>query len=178
MTASMLRELYTKFTDVAKLNELEYLNTPVKVKILRDIEKITVAGRVYEDLKAGSILTIFLWVGEKLVENHVAEFVDKPINLTHLYQIEWRERNNPADLQPLGKFFYCEARRAVRVTGSEEMGRKLLDIMTLRLMKIVQLAAKRIGGEVLRKMTPEEQVLYENIYGVVGEWMESVSPVR
>lgn len=163
------------FEDVVEENELEYLNSPTKVVLLRDLAKISVGGRNLENVKKGSVISVWQWVGERLVGEQAAEYVEKPISLQQLLQIEWRERSSPSELQELRRFFYCEIRRAIRDSGGEEMRRKLTDIITLRMMKIVQLAAKRVGGDFLRRMTPEEQALYTRIFHTVNEWMAAVA---
>jgi len=160
------------FEGVVEANELEYMNSLVKISILRDLPKISVGGRTLENLKKGDVISVWQWVGETLVAERVAEFVEKPVTPQQLLQIEWRERNNPSELQKLGKYFYCEVRR---IKDGEEVRRRLMDIVTLRMMKVVQLAAKRVGGDVLTRMTPEEQALYEKVLSTVNEWIESVA---
>jgi DNA replication initiation complex subunit (GINS family) len=41
------------------------------------------------------------------------------------------------------------------------------------MMKIVALAAKRLDGEVVRKLTPEEEALYREVYTTVDKWNKS-----
>lgn len=162
------------FEEAVEENELEYMNSAVRVTLLRDVPKISAGGKNLENMKRGSVISVWQWVGEKLVAEQLAEYVDKPISLQQLFQIEWRERNSPSELQELNKFFYCEVRRAIRDSGSEEMKRKVIDIITLRMMKIVQLAAKRVGGDFLRHLTPEELALYDRIFHTVSEWLDAV----
>ena len=163
------------FEEVAEANELEYMNTMVRVSLLRDLPKVSVGGRTWENLKKGDVISVWQWVGETLVSERIAEYVEKPLSPQQLLQIEWRERNNPSELQNLGRHFYCEMRRIIRGGDGEEVRRKQMDIVTLRMMKVVQLAAKRVGGDVLRRMTPEELALYERVLSTVNEWIEAVA---
>jgi DNA replication initiation complex subunit (GINS family) len=57
--------------------------------------------------------------------------------------------------------------------GNTEAAKRLADILTIRMMKIVALAAKRLDGEVVRKLTPEEEALYREVYTTVDKWNKS-----
>jgi DNA replication initiation complex subunit (GINS family) len=72
----------------------------------------------------------------------------------------------------LQKHFYVESlREGVR---DDYVEKKLRDIVTMRLMKIVSIAAKRLDGEIVRRMTPEEEALYRAVYRVVDEWLRAI----
>jgi len=90
------RMLDRVFEEVAEANELEYMNTMVRVSLLRDLPKVSVGGRTWENLKKGDVISVWQWVGETLVSERIAEYVEKPLSPQQLLQIEWRERNNPS----------------------------------------------------------------------------------
>ncbi len=156
-------------------NLLEYLHTPVKIMVTKDISKINYAGKTINDLKKGSVLNVWQWVADVLISMECAEYVSKPLTTTQLMQLEWREKNNPGDIQPVPKFFYVEWLREA-AKGDKEASRRVADIMTMRMIKVVLVAAKRLDGEILKKMTPEEEVLYRKIYSIVERWIKSLSP--
>jgi len=155
--------------DVFEENRLEYLHTVVKVVLTADLPKLVVGGRVIEETRKGSVLNIWLWAADLLVKMGLAEYVSKPPSTTLLMQLEWKEKNNPSEIQPLPRHFYVEWAREVE-KGDTEVAKRLADILTMRIMKIVSLAAKRLDGEVVRKLTPEEKALYREIYTTVEKW--------
>ena len=155
--------------DVFEENRLEYLHTVVKVVLTADLPKLVVGGRVIEETRKGSVLNIWLWAADLLVKMGLAEYVSKPPSTTLLMQLEWKEKNNPSEIQPLPRHFYVEWAREVE-KGDTEVAKRLADILTMRIMKIVSLAAKRLDGEVVRKLTPEEEALYREIYTTVEKW--------
>jgi len=89
--------------------ELEYLNSSVKVALKRDIPKLEALGEVFTDLKSGAVIRVRRWMAEKLVEAGAAQQDSQQVTPAVIRQIEWRERNNPTDLQRLPDFFYQDA---------------------------------------------------------------------
>jgi DNA replication initiation complex subunit (GINS family) len=59
---------------------------------------------------------------------------------------------------------------------AEEVRRRLMDIVSLRLLKLFSYAAKRIKPATIDRMTPEENILFELVMGLVNEWMSHVCP--
>jgi|YNPMSStandDraft_1061717.scaffolds.fasta_scaffold20081_2 hypothetical protein len=158
--------------DVLEENRLDYMHTVVKVVLTADLPKLVVCGHVYEDTPKGSLLNMWLWAADTLVKMGLAEYLSKPPSTTLLMQLEWKEKNNPSEIQPLPKHFYVEWAREVE-KGNTEAAKRLADILTIRMMKIVALAAKRLDGEVVRKLTPEEEALYREVYTTVDKWNKS-----
>ncbi len=156
-------------------NLLEYLHTPVKIVVTKDIPRINYAGKTIDDLKKGSVINVWQWVADVLISMGCAEYVSKPLTTTQLMQLEWKEKNNPGDIQPIPKFFYVGWLREA-AKGDREVSRRIADIITMRMMKVVFVAAKRLDGEILKKLTPEEEVLYRKIYSIVEQWVRLLSP--
>ncbi len=157
---------------VVEENRIENLHSVVKVVLTVDVPRLSYAGRTFEELKKGTVLNVWKWVADVLVSRRCAEYVAKQSLANQLLQIEWREKNNPGELQPLQKHFYVESlREGVR---DDYVEKKLRDIVTMRLMKIVSIAAKRLDGEIVRRMTPEEEALYRAVYRVVDEWLRAI----
>lgn len=171
--STVVQKLRWMVDDIASVIEdslLEYLHTPVKVVLTSELNRLAYAGKTVEDLKAGSVVSVWRWVAEVLVSSGCAEYVSKPTPSSQLMQVEWREKNNPTDLQPLAKHFYFEWMKEAE-RGDRDVARRLTDVMTMRVSKIVALAAKRLDGEIVKKLTPEEEVLYRNVYRIVDEWV-------
>lgn len=163
----MLRRVAEIFDE----NVLDYLHSFSKIVLTSDIPALDFGGKTFEDLKKGVVISVWNWVADVLVSSGYAEYVSKPPLSNQLMQFEWREKTNPSDLQPLPKHFYAEVSRDIR---DELVQKRLLDVATMRMMKVIALAAKRLEGDVLRRLTPEEETLYRRVFQVVDEWMQAV----
>ncbi len=166
--------LVTGLRDRLEELRLEYLNSTTRITFTRDIPKLIVSGQVFEDVKKGSIIYVKQWLAQRLVEMNVAEWADKPPSLQQLMQLEWREKNNPLELQSLPRYFYMESKRAASISGDERIREMVKDIMTLRMAKIIQFAVKKMKSEVAKKLTPEEELLYNYVSRLVEEWERGV----
>ena len=93
------------------------------------------------------------------------------LDLKTVLQLKWKERNEPGELQPLPAYFYLRARQELS-KGDGEILQHLRDIYSLRLSKIMSFAAKRTPASMIENLTPEEEVLYENLLGIVNAWYE------
>jgi len=162
--------------------ELEYLNAYCKVVLLKDVPRLEVAGTIMENLKQGNVLQLRRWAAEKLVEAGVAKRAELMVDLNYLSQLLWKEKNNVTELQEIPKYFYMDAKRLIEETSkaskekADEVRRRLMDIISLRLLKLFSYAAKRIRPATINRMTPEESVLFELIVGLVNEWISHVCP--
>lgn len=161
--------------------ELEYLNSSVKVTLTRDIPKLEAFGEVFTDLKRGVVIRVRRWMAEKLVEAGAAEHDSQSVTPAVIRQIEWRERNNPTDLQKLPDFFYQDAWNLISVNQSRMRVRDptlhamLLDVASLRVAKILRFSRREPMEELLDKLTPEEKLLHEAVRRVVEVWQKNVT---
>jgi len=161
--------------------ELEYLNSSVKVTLTRDIPKLEAFGEVFTDLKRGAVIRVRRWMAEKLVEAGAAEHDSQSITPAVIRQIEWRERNNPTDLQKLPDFFYQDAWNLISVNQSRMRVRDptlhavLLDVASLRVAKILRFSRREPMEELLNKLAPEEKLLHEAVRRVVEVWQKNVT---
>ncbi|PUA31190.1 MAG: hypothetical protein B9J98_07265 [Candidatus Terraquivivens tikiterensis] len=170
--------------DLLREVEVEYMNSYCKVVLLRDVPRLEVMGTTIENLKQGNVLQLRKWVADKLVEMGVARFLELSVDTNYLSQLLWRERNNTADLQEVPKYFYMETRRLIEEASrvskerAEEIRRRLMDIASLRLLKLLSYAAKRVRPATASRMTPEESLLFEQVIRLVNEWLSYVCPAQ
>ncbi len=171
----------TIFEEKLKEMELEYLNSSVKVTLKRDIPKLEALGEVFTDLKIGAVIRVRRWMAEKLVEAGAAQQDSQQVTPAVIRQIEWRERNNPTDLQRLPDFFYQDAwslisgnkgRARVRDTTLHAM---LLDLASLRLAKILRFSRREAMEDLLKRLTPEERLLHRALRNLVEVWQRNVT---
>lgn len=153
--------------------EIEYENSLEEVILLKDVQKLILPSGALEGLKAGSSLRVYHWVAEKLLEKELAKPAEDLLDVKTILQLRWREKSNPAELQPLPRYFYLKARKLASEGGSELM-MHLRDIYSLRLAKIMGFAAKRIPVSMVRNLTAEEEVFYGQLLELVNAWHEFV----
>ncbi len=86
-----------------------------------------------------------------------------------ILQLRWKEKSEPAELQPLPSYFYLRVRGEVSRENSELLPH-LRDIFSLRLAKMMSFAAKRIPASMVENLTAEEKVFYEHLLDIVNAW--------
>ena len=161
------------FRSQLKMLEVEFENSLEEILLLKDIQRISLPSGALEDLKAGASLRIYRWAARKLIEKGLAKPAEGFLDLKTVLQLKWKERNEPGELQPLPAYFYLRARQELS-KGDSEILQHLRDIYSLRLSKIMSFAAKRTPASMIENLTPEEEVLYENLLGIVNAWYEFV----
>lgn len=161
--------------------ELDYLNSRVKVTLMRDIPRLEAFGEVFTDLKKGAVIRVRRWAAERLVEAGAAQHDSQPVTPAVIRQIEWRERNNPGDLQKLPDYFYQDAWNLIS-GGQRRVGVRdpalhamLLDVASLRVAKILRLSRRDAMEELLEKFTPEERLLHRAVRRLVEAWQRKVT---
>ena len=161
--------------------ELEYLNSSVKVKLTRDIPRLEAFGEVLKDLRKGAVIRVRRWMAERLIEAGAAQHNSERVTPAMIRQIEWRERNNPADLQKLPDFFYQDAWNLISGNQSRMRVRDpalhamLLDVASLRVAKILRLSRRDAMDDLLSRFTPEERLLHRALRRLVDVWQMNVT---
>jgi len=155
----------------------------VRVNITRDLQRLVIAGKVYEDLKPGETLTIPGWAADSLVKAGLAQYSDRTLDAALLAQIAWRERRSVAELTSLPSKFYSEARRLLRrlrETQPESVGiieRNIKDILSIRISKLLSYASKDIPIDRIKNISEEEAALYLNVKKLLDDWLQRVGMV-
>ncbi len=153
--------------------EVEFENSLEEVILLKDIQKLNLPSGQLINLKAGSSLRVYHWVAEKLFEKGLASPAEDLLDMKTILQLRWKERNDPAELQPLPRYFYSKVKKLAS-SGESEIMAQLRDIYSLRLAKIMGFAAKRIPASMVRNLTAEEEAFYEQLLSLVNAWHEFV----
>ncbi|MGB9853362.1 MAG: hypothetical protein ACPLRY_00930 [Candidatus Bathyarchaeales archaeon] len=171
----------------SKIKALDFMfqNSPVKVVANRNCPEIKLAGLTIGPFEEGNEYEVYYWVACKLEKFGVVRFrSEELLDATKLYKIQWKERVQTAgQLSELPKDFYPKLRRYLtelkdEMAKSPEKMREYekakylaLDILNLRLKKIVSIASAPAQTEqVLKNLTDEERFLYEKIYKLINKW--------
>lgn len=161
--------------------EVEYLNSYTRIVFTSAIPQLSLSGEVLRDIREGTQLQVRRWVAEPLMESRLATPATSTFDTLQLRQLEWKERNYPSELQELSPYFYREARRTITEKLRQgqpdlnDFASTLTDIISLRLSKIINIAA-RPGGDVTKKLSREERVLYDMVGALVSSWLQRVAP--
>jgi len=168
MSAEAIAE---EFEKILMEVEVEFQNSLDELILVRDLQKLNLPGAALEKLTAGMKLKIFRWASEKLVEKELARRPEELLDPKTIRQLCWKERNNPAELQPLPRYFYLMARG---LRDSSNILPELKDIFALRFNKIVSYAAKRVPEGMLENLTAEEQALYRSLSSIIQTWFKFI----
>ncbi|MBS7621463.1 DNA replication complex GINS family protein [Candidatus Bathyarchaeota archaeon] len=172
---------------VHKIKVLDFIfeNSPVKVIANRNCPEIKLAGLTVGPFEEGSEYEILYWVAKELEKFGVVRLRNEDmLDSAKLYKIHWKERVQtagqiselPRDFYPkLGRFLKGlkeqTSRHPEKMREYEKAKQLALDILNLRLKKIVSLASAPAQTEhVLRNLTAEERLLYEQIYRLINKW--------
>jgi hypothetical protein len=172
---------------VRKIRALDFMfeNSPVKVIANRNCPEIKLAGLTVGPFEEGNEYEVLFWVAQELEKFGVVRFRSEEIlDSNKLFKIHWKERVQPAgQISELPRDFYPKLRRYIVKLGIEaakspekmreyEKVRQLTtDIVNLRLKKIISLASAPASTEhMLRNLTAEERLLYEQIYKLINQW--------
>lgn len=171
----------------SKIKALDFIfqNSPIKVIANRNCPEIKLAGLTVGPFEEGNEYEVHYWVACKLEKFGVVRFrSEELLDATKLYKIQWKERVQTAgQISELSKDFYPKLRRYLAelkdemAKGPEKMREYekakylALDILNLRLKKIVSIASAPAQTEqVLKNLTDEERFLYEKIYKFINKW--------
>lgn len=168
-----------------KVLDFIFENSNVKVIANRNCQEIKLGGLTVGPLEEGNEYEMYYWVARELEKFGVARFrSEELLDASKLYKIQWKERVQTAgQISDLPKDFYPKIRRYLtelkrEMIKSPEKMREYekakylaLDILNLRLKKIVSIASAPTQTEhVLKNFTEEERFLYEKIHKFITSW--------
>ncbi|MEM2910929.1 MAG: hypothetical protein QW146_00300 [Candidatus Bathyarchaeia archaeon] len=171
----------------SRIKALDFMfeNSSVKVIANRNCPEIKLAGLTVGPFEEGNEYEVYYWVARELEKFGVVRFRNEELlDASKLHKIQWKERiQTTGQISELPKYFYPKVRRYLAELNKEmvknpekmreyEKAKYLaLDILNLRLKKIVLLASAPAQTEhVLKNFTEEERFLYENIYNFITKW--------
>lgn len=178
MTLSIYEtEISRKIKDI----EMEYLNSFIKIVLIRNIPYLEINNEIYNDLKQGTVLNVRRWIGEKLIEAKVAKYEEDKIDINYLRQLEWKERNIINEVQEVPKYFYLMIKEKMKYCNEEEKREFyniIQDIISLRLAKLIRIATMPTTiRDIDKKISIEEEVLFEVLKSIIENWKKEVLKV-
>ncbi|RLI28055.1 MAG: hypothetical protein DRO46_04570, partial [Candidatus Hecatellales archaeon] len=152
-------------------SEVKFEHRKVRLKASTSLSKLTVAGFELGPLEAGDRFETYWWIAEELVKSGVAQLEDaeSEFSLADLQKfrlLESMQQQRKPNRLPEG--FYPKLRRLLRRLKAEastsperlmayqKACQWALDLINLRLNKIMFMALAKEVGETLKNLTEEE----------------------
>ena len=169
--------------------DFTFENTPVKIVVNRNCPEIELAGLKVGPFQEGKEYEVRFWIAKELEKAGIARFREEELlKLVKLNKIHWKERvQSTQQISSLPEDFYPRLRRYLddlkadamkkpeKMREYQKAGDLSRDIIRLRLKKIVSLAsAPSQTDQILRTLTKEERVLYDNLYGIISKWRAKI----
>ena len=165
--------------------DFSYENSLVKIIANRNCPEIKLAGLTVGPFDEGNEYEVYFWVAKELATAGMVHFrEDDVLDATKLFKVQWKEGVQiPGQISELPDDFYPKLRRfisdlknqASRETEKYQEFNKAKqlarDIVNSRLKKIVALSsAPAQTDQVLKKLTAEEKILFEQLVKLISEW--------
>lgn len=180
---------------VTKMRSLDFAfeNLPVRVVANRNCPEIKLAGLNVGPFEEGNEYEVPYWIALELQKfGIVRPRGEEMLDASALYKIHWKERvQSTGQLSSLPENFYPKIRRLLaelkgeiakqpeKMRDYERMKHLALDIVNLRLKKIVSLAATPTQMEqFLKSLTQEERLLYEELYKNINLWRTKILEIN
>ena len=175
----------------AKICTLDFCfeNSLVKIVANRNCPEIKLAGLTVGPFDEGNEYEVYFWVAKELANSGMVHFrEDDVLDATKLFKVQWKEGVQiPGQISELPEDFYPKLRRYL-ATIKEEISKQpekineyektkhlAKDIVNSRLKKIVSLSAgPSQTDQVLKKLTSEEKILYEQLVKLISRWKTNI----
>jgi len=168
-----------------------YENSLVKIVANRNCPEIKLAGLTVGPFDEGNEYEIYFWVAKELASAGMVHFREEDVlDATKLFKAQWKEgvqipgqiNDLPGDFYPkLRRFLHDLKEQATQTQQSEKfheydrVKQLARDIVNSRLKKIVALsAAPGQSDQVLKKLTVEERIVYEQLVKIISEWKAKI----
>jgi hypothetical protein len=166
-----------------------YENSLVKIVANRNCPEIKLAGLAVGPFDEGNEYEVYFWVAKELANAGMVHFrEDDVLDATKLFKVQWKEGVQiPGQISELPDDFYPKLRRFIsdlKDQASKETEKyqeynkaKHLarDIVNSRLKKIVALSSAPAQTDiVLKKLTNEEKILFEQLVKIISEWKTKI----
>lgn len=174
-----------------KIEKLDFCfeNSLVSVIADKNYPEIKLAGLSVGPFEEGNDYEMYYWIAQELERERIVHFNgDALLKMTSLYKIQWKERVQIAgQISELNEDFYPKLRRHLAEIKAEtgkypekaqeyEKTKHLAwDIVNSRLKKIIALSSGPVQiGQIQKKLTCEEQFIYQQLGRIIKEWKSQI----
>jgi hypothetical protein len=175
----------------AKISTLDfcYENSMVKIVANRNCPEIKLAGLTVGPFDEGNEYEVYFWVAKDLATAGMVHFRESDIlDFPKLFKQQWIGGiQTPDQISALPDNFYPKLRRFLsdlkeqaskqseRYQEYDRAKQLARDIVNSRLKKVVALSsAPAQSDQVLKKLTSEEKIVYEQLVKIISEWKTGI----
>ena len=169
-----------------------YENSSVRVVANRNCPEIKLAGLTVGPFDEGNEYEVYFWAAKELADAGMVHFrEDDMLDTTKLFKVQWKEGVQiPGQISELPDDFYPKVRRYLdalkqeatqpeKISEYQKTQHLAKDVVNSRLRKIVALsAAPGQGEQVIKKLSSEEKILYEQLVKIISEWKTKILDVE
>lgn len=174
-----------------KIENLDFLfeNSLVNITANRNYPEIKLAGLSLGPFEEGNEYEVYFWAAQELAAAGIAHFrEDDCLSATEIYKVQWKERVQiagqiselPGDFYPKLRRYLANmkgeiAKKPEKVREHEKAMHLACDIVNARLKKIIALSSSPSQtDQVLKKITGEERLIYEQLGKIIAEWRAQI----
>lgn len=167
--------------------EIEFLLKNVKIKTKQTLPSINLDSINISETKQGNIIEVPRWVAEVFSEQGLCEIQEESFEVEMLKALSRERIQGPNQISTLNGNFYLKLKRYLDQLKNdddqsnksskhdyEEANIKAMDILKLRTVKLLPLTVGEVTPELMQKVTPEEQNLFNIVRDVVQRWKNTV----
>ena len=181
----MLHQRINKSTFIQD-REMEYLLHPVKLIVKHNLPKITMDSFEIKESKERDIIELPRWAAEEIAELGFAEIQEESFEVEMLKALSRERIQGSNQISTLTGDFYLKLKRYLRRLKEDtenknvskqdydELYLKAMDLFKIRTVKLLPLTVGEDTPEIMRKVTLEEQTLFNEVRNIVQKWKNTV----
>ncbi|MCL2690718.1 MAG: hypothetical protein FWE56_00465 [Candidatus Bathyarchaeota archaeon] len=165
-----------------------YENSLITVVANRNFAEVKLAGLNVGPFDEGNEYQVYYWIAKELQAVGVVHLREEEVlDGSKLYKVQWKEGIQvPGMISELPQDFYPKLRRFLVFAEAEAVQPEKIqeyhkvkalarDIINSRLKKIIALSsASAQSDQILKKLTTEERVIYEQLGELISAWKNQI----
>ena len=165
-----------------------YENALISVVANRNFAEMKLAGLNVGPFDEGNEYQVYYWIAKELQAAGIVHIREEELlDGSKLYKAQWKEGVQiPGMISELPQNFYPKLRRYLIFAEAEAVQPEKIqeyhkvkalakDIINSRLKKIISLSsASAQSDQVLKKLTAEEKIIYEQLVEIISTWKNQI----
>jgi len=165
-----------------------YENSLISVVANRNFAEMKLAGLNVGPFDEGNEYQVYYWIAKELQAAGIVHIREEELlDGSKLYKAQWKEGVQiPGMISELPQNFYPKLRRYLIFAEAEAVQPEKIqeyhkvkalakDIINSRLKKIISLSsASAQSDQVLKKLTTEEKIIYEQLVEIISTWKNQI----
>ena len=156
------------------------------IKTKQNLPSINLNSINISETKQGNIIEVPRWVAEVFSEQGFCEIQEESFEVEMLKALSRERIQGPNQISTLNKNFYLKLKRYLDQLKNDEQSNKsskhdyeeanikAMDILKLRTVKLLPLTVGEVTPELMQKVTPEEENMFNIVRDVVQRWKNNV----